>query len=262
MNWMKKLLVSIAAALVLVATGGQPAAANLTANQILDKVKANGKVDQVEFTVRMLLINKRGEKRERSVTALKKGFDGRQRFVIRFLYPNDIKGTSLLTIDHPPGQEDDQFIYLPALHRTRRITSSEKSKSFLGTDFSYEDFQVRDTDEDTHVLTGEEDVGGAPCYRIESRPKHPETANYSKVVTWVRKDIFVAVRGEYYDREGKLLKELNIRKLEKIDGIWTATQSVMTNVQTDHKTLLEITKVEYHKPMPDELFTREALERG
>jgi len=259
---MKKLLSCVAISLGLLATGGQPAAASLTANEILDKVKDNARVDQVEFTVRMLLVNKRGEKRERSVTALKKGVDGRLRYVIRFLYPNDIKGTSLLTIDHPPGEEDDQFIYLPALHRTRRITSSEKSNSFLGTDFSYQDFEGRETGEDVHVLVGEEDVEGAPCYRIESRAKRPETAHYSKVVTWVRKDIFVAVRGQYYDRDGKLLKELSIRKLEKIDGIWTATQSVMTNVQTDHKTLLEIVKVEYHKPLPDELFTREALERG
>ena len=259
---MKKLLSCVVVSLVLLATASQPAAASLTADDIIDRVKDNARVDQVQFTVRMLLVNKRGEKRERSVTALKKGVDGRLRYVIRFLYPNDIKGTSLLTIDHPPGEEDDQFIYLPALHRTRRITSSEKSKSFLGTDFSYQDFEGRETGEDIHVLVGEEEVGGAPCYRIESRSKRPETASYSKVVTWVRKDIFVAVRGEYYDRDGKLLKELNIRKLEKIDGIWTATQSVMTNVQTDHKTLLEITKVEYHKPMPDELFTREALERG
>jgi hypothetical protein len=247
---------------VLVAAAGPPAAASLTADQIIDKVKANAKVDQVEFTLRMLLVNKRGEKRERSVTAMKKGIDGQLCYLVRFLYPDDVKGTSLLTIDHPPGEEDDQFIYLPALHRTRRISSSEKSNSFLGTDFSYEDFQARETGEDTHVLVGEENVGGAPCYRIESRSKDPKTATYSKVITWVRKDIFVAVRGEYYDRDGKLLKELNVHKLEKIDGIWTATQAVMTNVQKDHKTLLDIVKVEYHKPLPDELFTRQNLERG
>lgn len=258
---MFKRVLSIGLCVVLLLAVSFPSAANLTAEQIIDKVKDNAKVDQVEFTLRMLLVNKRGEKRERSVTALKKGVEGRLRYLIRFLYPNDIKGTSLLTIERP-GEEDDQFIYLPALHRTRRISSSEKSKSFLGTDFSYEDFEVRDTGDDIHALVGEEVVAGAPCYRIESRPKDPEAATYSKVITWVRKDIFVAVAGEYYDSKGKLLKELKISKLEKIDGIWTPTRSVMTNVQKQHKTLLEITEVEYHKPLPDELFTRQALERG
>ncbi len=247
--------------ILLVAAAAPRAAASLTATEILQRARKNAQVEQADLTLRMLLVNKRGEKRQRSVEALKKTIDGRIHYIIRFLFPNDIKGTSLLTVQNPKG-EDDQFIYLPALHRTRRISSSEKSKSFLGTDFSYDDFQSRAVSAGIHTVLGEERVGKSLCYKVESRPKDPSKAAYSRVVTWIRKDIFVPVRGEYYDRHGKLLKELKVVRLEKIDGHWTATRAVMTNVQKHHKTLLEVTRAEYNKPLSDDLFTRAALERG
>lgn len=249
-------------ATLLTAAAAPPAAASLTANEILQQARKNAQVEQADLTLRMLLVNSRGEKRQRSVEALKKSIDGRIHYVIRFLYPNDIKGTSLLTVQNAEGGEDDQFIYLPALHRTRRISSSEKSNSFLGTDFSYDDFQSRSVDTSLHTVLGEERVGESDCYKVESKPKDPSQATYSRVVTWIRKDIFVPVQGEYYDAHGKLLKEMKVVRLEKIDGHWTATRAVMTNVQKNHKTLLEVTEAQYDKPLADDLFTRAALERG
>ena len=259
---MPRTVIHLLLAILLVAAVAPQAAASLTATEILQRARKNAQVGQADLTLRMLLVNRRGEKRQRSVEALKKKIDGRVHYVIRFLYPNDIKGTSLLTVQNPKGGEDDQFIYLPALHRTRRISSSEKSKSFLGTDFSYNDFQSRDVSAGVHTVLGEETVGKSDCYKVESRPKDPSHATYSRVVTWIRKDIFVPVKGEYYDAHGKLLKELKVVRLEKIDGHWTATRAVMTNVQKDHKTLLEVTEARYNKPLPDDLFTRAALERG
>ncbi|RMF84010.1 MAG: outer membrane lipoprotein-sorting protein [Nitrospirae bacterium] len=258
---MKRAILRLLPLALLLAAATPPAAANLTATEILKRARSHAQVKQADLTLRMLLVNKRGEKRQRSVEALKKAIDGRIHYVIRFLYPNDIKGTSLLTIQNPKG-EDDQFIYLPALHRTRRISSSEKSKSFLGTDFSYEDFQSRDVEAGIHTLLGEESVGGSPCYKVESRPKDPNSAAYGRVVTWIRKDIFVPVKADYYDRNGRLWKQLKVVRLEKIEGHWTATRAVMTNVQKQHKTLLEVVKAEYRKPLDDALFTRAALERG
>ncbi len=258
---MSRLFLHLLLATVLTAAAAPQAAASLTATEILQRARKNAQVEQADLTLRMLLVNKRGEKRQRSVEALKKSINGRIHYVIRFLFPNDIKGTSLLTVQNPKG-EDDQFIYLPALHRTRRISSSEKSKSFLGTDFSYDDFQSRRVDTSVHTVLGEERVGDSDCYKVESKPKDSSRAAYSRVVTWIRKDIFVPVKGEYYDAHGKLLKEMKVVRLEKIDGHWTATRAVMTNVQKNHKTLLEVTKAQYDKPLADDLFTRAALERG
>ncbi len=248
-------------AISFTAAAAPPAAASLTATEILQRARKNAQVKQADLTLRMLLVNKRGEKRQRSVEALKKMIDGRVHYVIRFLFPNDIKGTSLLTVQNPKG-EDDQFIYLPALHRTRRISSSEKSKSFLGTDFSYDDLQSRNVSAGVHTILGEEQVGNAACYKVESRPKDLSKASYSRVVTWIRKDIFVPVKGEYYDHHGKLLKTMKVVRLEKIEGHWTVTRAMMTNVQRHHKTLLEVNKAQYNKPLADDLFTRAALERG
>ncbi|HBB41626.1 MAG: outer membrane lipoprotein-sorting protein [Nitrospirae bacterium CG18_big_fil_WC_8_21_14_2_50_70_55] len=259
---MARTLLSLPLVLSLLVAAAPRAAASLTATEILQRARDNAKVEQAELTLRMLLVNKRGEQRQRSVEALKKQIDGRDHYVIRFLFPNDIKGTSLLTVQNPKGGEDDQFIYLPALHRSRRISSAEKSNSFLGTDFSYDDFQSRDMGAGTHTILGEEQVGESVCYKVESRPKDPSQAAYARVVSWIRKDIFVPVKGEYYDAHDHLLKELNVVRLEKIDGHWTATRAVMTNVQTHHKTLLEVTEAHYDKPLADDLFTRAALERG
>jgi hypothetical protein len=238
-------------------------AQNLSGKEIMQKVKDRPDGDNRKSTMQMKLINKRGKKRNRSVVSYSIDIGKDKKSIMFFLSPADVKGTGFLTWDYDnPDKDDDRWLYLPAMKKTRRISgTSAKKDYFMGTDFTYDDMGSRNVDEDTHKLLKKEKLDGYDCWVIESKPKDPKDM-YSKKVSRIRKDCLFARKVEFYDKMGNLLKTLTISDIEKIDGFWTAQKMHIINHQTNHQTVLLMNETKYNIKIDENLFTVSNLEKG
>src|SRR3989449_8202768 len=115
------------------------------------------------------------------------GSHGSSKSVLRFTAPAEVKGVSLLVVNHPE-RSSDQWMWTPAINRERRIALQDRSTRFFGTDFSFEDLEERDTNPFDYTLVGEESVDGAVCWKIESKPKQTKVSQYTQSLLWIRKD--------------------------------------------------------------------------
>jgi hypothetical protein len=212
-------------------------------------------------SIRMRLFDRQGRVRERALSTLTmKGGPGRpvpgDRSLTRFTYPNDINGTGFLVWENPTG-EDERFLYLPSLGRVRRIAGNETQDSFVGSDFTYEDIGGREFADYTYLLLDETSTE----YRLESRAKAPG-ARFPRVVSLVRKDNFVVVHAEIHNRRDELQKTFDVRRLERVSGIWTVLEMVMADAAQRTRTELVVEKAEYNVGLKDTDFSRRELERG
>lgn len=180
--------------------------------------------------------------------------------LIRFTAPADVDGTGLLTLDHQGG-ETDQWIYLPALDRARRIPSDRKGGRFVGSDLYYEDLQDREVSMDRHRLIGEDTIAGAKTLMLESIPVDPDNSVYSKRVAWIHPDTLIALRVDYY-QEGRdePIKQLTVHRADKVQGYWTVMDSTMTDLQSGHQTRMLTDKIVYDRDLPESLFSQQVLE--
>lgn len=240
----------------------------MTAQDIMVKNYFVGKLKTVRDMATMTLINSRGEtrKREMDMAGKRQGNGIDSNLIIRYQFPPDIKGTGFLQIEHSDG-EDDLWIYLPALRKTRRLVSNNKKDSFFGSDFSYGDILLPKVEPYHHTILRSEIIDGYDCYVIESIPKTEQEKNntgYSKRINWVRKDNYLETKVVYYDTEGALLKTQIAKKhtlVEPENQRWLGLHREMVNHQTGHKTILEEDQVKVGMPIPDEFFTIKTLER-
>jgi outer membrane lipoprotein-sorting protein len=225
------------------------------------------KVSTLQLESTMVLVNDKGQQRERRSTGLIKlqpnGVDSK--LVVRFSTPADIKGTSFLQVEHLDG-DDDLWIYLPALKKSRRLVANNKKDSFVGSDFSYGDISLPKVDQYTHTLQRTEKVDGRDCYVVESVPASDAVrgnSGYSRKLTWVRADNFVEAKVEYYDVAGRLWKTQTVTRHEQVEpqkGRWFALQREMVNHQTGHRTVIAMSKVTPGVSVPDETFTTRFIE--
>lgn len=177
----------------------------------------------------------------------------------RFTKPADISGTGLLTLDYP-GDKSDQWLYLPALDRVRRIASSRKGGRFVGSDIFYEDLRDREVDMDHHRLFGKGKAGGLMCDILVSTPVDPDNSVYSKRVSWVHPKTLIPLRVDYYKKgRKKPVKRMKARKIKKVQGYWTVMDSTMYDLKTGHKTRLITKAIKYDQGIPEALFSRQAL---
>lgn len=257
--------------LAVLAVAPQP---GLTADQVARRVQDRETGRDSRADLRMKLFDRRDRVRERALSMLtlrgreapggaKTAPDG-DRLLLRFTYPNDIRGTSFLVWKHPQG-EDERFLFLPSLGRVRRIAGSEAQESFVGSDFSYEDIGGREIEDFTYVLLDENaswkaaDGVARPAYRLESRRKD-RSAEFPRVVSLVVKDTFVVVHADVYNRRDEKQKTYTVRRLEAVQGIWTVMQSSMSNDLDKTRTDLAIEKIEYNIGLKEEAFSRRSLE--
>jgi outer membrane lipoprotein-sorting protein len=184
---------------------------------------------------------------------------------VRFSTPADIKGTSFLQVEHIEG-DDDLWIYLPALKKSRRLVANNKKDSFVGSDFSYGDISLPKVDLYRHTLQRTEKVDGRDCYVVESVPATDgvrANSGYGKKLTWVRADNFVEAKVEYYDLAGRLWKTQTVSRHEQVEpqkARWFALQREMVNHQTGHRTVISMSKVTPGVAVPDETFTTRFIE--
>lgn len=218
--------------------------------------------------MRMRLYDRQGRARERTMIFLRlrgRGGGG-DKTLVRFTYPNDIKNTALLVWEHPDG-EDERFLYLPALGRVRRIAGEERQESFAGSDLSYEDIGGRDLVDYTYAFAEQHASWTAPdatkhgAWALESRAKD-RNADFPRAVSLVLKDRFIIVHADIYNQRNELAKGFDVRRLERVDGIWTALDLVVTNLMQKTKTELVTTSIRYNVGLTDNDFSRRALEQG
>jgi hypothetical protein len=248
---------------LLSATLQPPRPAALTAEQIARHVQDRDAGRDSRADLRMKLFDRRGRARERALTLLTLRRAEGDRSLIRFTYPNDIRGTGFLVWEHPNG-DDERFLYLPSLGRVRRIAGSEAQESFVGSDFSYEDIGGRELDDYTYALLEENAswTGGGqvrPAYRLESRRKD-SSVQFPRVVSLVLKDSYVVVQADVYNRRNEKQKVYTVGRLEQVQGIWTVFTSVMTNDLDRTRTELTIDKITYNTGLTEAAFSRRELE--
>ena len=242
---------------------------SLTARQIMDRVDARDDGDNSTQDMEMILIDKNGSRRERTIRALGRDVGEDNQSIMFFLSPPDVKDTGFLTYDFDDDEkDDDQWLYLPALKKTKRIASSDKSGSFMGSDFSYSDMTDRKLDRYDYTLMKEDVVNGQKVWQIEAIPntdKEIKETGYTKSVSFVRQDNFVVIRAVSWVKKGNRLKYFDVKKLERIDGIWIPTEMHMTTKKgktTLHKTIIKAHDVRFNQDIDDDTFTVRKLERG
>jgi outer membrane lipoprotein-sorting protein len=207
----------------------------------------------------MLLLDKQGNERPHSMVVAIKDYGPLSKRYIRFTAPAAIEGTAFLAWENQ-DRPDDQFIYLPELRRVRRIVSTQKSHSFVSSDFSYEDFERRKVEDSLHTLLRTETCEPYQCYVLESSPKEQSSSQYGKLVSWIVKDIYLPVKVDYFDKQNKLVKRLLGRRLEKVDDIWTLRETEMQDVVKNHRTIMTILDIRYNRNIADRIFTEKYLE--
>jgi outer membrane lipoprotein-sorting protein len=209
----------------------------------------------------MILVDKAGSERSRVMLLARKKYGDLAKVYIRFNAPPDIEGTAFLAWENREGP-DDQYLYLPSLRRVRRIVSSQKDRSFVNSDYTYEDLEKRKVEKDNHRILRSESLGKYDCWILESVPKAASESQYGKLVSWIAKDNYVPVKTEFYDSRNTLSKTYLARDIKKIDGIWTVTESEMHNVKDGTRTILRIRSIRYNTGIPDRVFTTAYLEHG
>ena len=260
---MKNLKITAALALFFFAgVANRVIAQTLTGREIINKVYNRPTGDDQTSNLTMTLINKSGSERVRKIKQFTKDFGDVEKSIMFFTAPADVKNTSFMNWTYDDdSKSDDQWIYLPALKKIKRISSDSKSDYFMGSDFTYDDLGDRKLDDDTHTLLKEETIDGVDYYVVQSIPKD-EDYMYSKTVTWIRKDNFIGLKKEFYDEDGELLKILKIKKFEKISGYWIITHSEMENIQKNHRTSMQLSNVKINTGIPSSKFTERMMMRG
>ena len=233
----------------------------LKGRDIMLMSKDREKAKTSSYKIEMTLINSRGSMRVREVSAYKKDYGDDEKSVMVFLKPADVKGVGYLSISYnKAGKNDDRWLYMPSLKKSRRITGSSSGDDFMGTDFTYDDMSGHEVEDYEHTREKDENIGGKMCWSVTSVPK--VKSNYSKYISWIEKESRIPIKAEFYDKQGRLLKVMEVQSLKKIDGFWTIEKVQMENVQKKHKTVIETRKIEYNKDVKDDLFRVSTLESG
>jgi len=259
---MKKFKISILVLIFGLGIYSSLSAQDLNGKQIIEKVYNRPTPPMQTATLTMTLTNKSGNTRIRTIKQFTKDLGKVEKSIMFFQTPADVKNTSFMNWTYDDdNKSDDQWIYLPAIKKTKRISSDSKSDYFMGSDFTYDDLGDRKLEDDTHTLIGEETIDGKECYIVESVSKD-EDYMYSKTKTWIIKNDFIGLKKEFYDEDGDLLKILHIKEYKDYDGFLIINLSEMENVQKNHRTTMDLRDINITNKIQESLFTERMMMRG
>ncbi len=265
-----KLLTYIGWLVIVFTLGAAPQADSAQdARSIMEQVDARDDGDNQTADLQMTLIDQNDNERKRTIKLFSKD-KGRDTWRMQFfLAPADVKDTGFLTYDYYGGdQDDDQWLYLPDLRKTKRIASSDKSSSFMGSDFSYADMTRRVLDEWDYKLLKEDLVDGQKVWLIETLPVSKAVEDrygYKKSIVYVRQDNFMVIRAIHVLKSGNKVKYMEVKKIDQIDGIWVAVETWMKttrNKRTLHRTILTMDDIKYNQDLDESIFSVRQLEKG
>ena len=216
----------------------------------------------MKATLKMVLRNRHGQEsvRENHSSNLEVAGDGDKSLIV-FDSPRDIAGTAFLSFTHSK-KPDDQWLYLPALRRVKRISSSNKSGPFLGSEFSYEDISSQEVDKYSYKYLKDEAIDGRDCLVVERYPEYKHSG-YTRQIVWVDKEMYQPIKIEFYDRKDSLLKTLTYHEYQKyLDKFYRPDRMEMVNHQTGKSTTLNWLSYQFDTGLTDADFDRNALKRA
>jgi len=221
----------------------------------------NGYGDSIA-DAQMVLRNRAGQETTRDfsfATLEKENENVGDKSLVVFKSPRDVEGTALLS--HAKILDpDDQWLFLPALKRVKRISSANKSGSFVGSEFAFEDFTISELNKFTYNYVGEEELDGMMMDVVERFPRY-ERSGYTKQKAWVDQEIFQTRKIEFYDRKGELLKTLTLSDFHDYDGVWRSHKLSMVNHQTEKNTELNYAGYKFKTGLDDSDFQQGILTR-
>lgn len=261
---MKHLIVILTILSLMLPVGA--VAEEMTGRRIMDLAKQRHEIKNDSADVVMLIMGKKGSKKERLIKRyIKKFGNGLTRSLIVFREPKDIEGTALLTWELEGGQSK-QWLYLPGEKKIQRMAASSLKSYFMGTDLTYEDLMPDKIDDYTYTVTGEEKLDNDLCHVVtvaHASEEKAKASGYSKRVVYVRKDILFAVKVDFYDPKGELIKTQTAHDLEKLSGnAWTAKKTLIVNHKTEQKTMLGVKNQRLNAVLDDTLFTEQFILSG
>ena len=229
------------------------------ARQIVEESQRRGRAASQHYEGVLEVFGAHNKVSKKSWQSDRLGSYGNSKAVIRFTAPAEVKGVALLVLNHP-DRSSDQWMWTPAIGRDRRIAQQDRSTRFFGTDFSFEDLEERDVGQFDFRLLGDETIEGAPCWKIESKPRQSKSSQYTSSRVWIRNDNYVPVQYENFVKDA-LVRRLRQKEIEKIQGIYTPRLLEMTDLRRDSRTVLKLENVHYEVPMKEDDFTVQALRR-
>jgi len=224
----------------------------LTGNEILKKVEDtyNAPKDKVS-EIKMVLVEQDGSQKQREMKIWMKG---KHKKLFTFKSPADVKGVGFLVLS-----DDELYLYLPAFKKIRRIASHVKNESFMGTDFSYNDLAKSEFTKNYNAKILEENENQ---YVLELMPKPESDVDYSKLIMFVNKNVFLPDSIKFFDKGGHLFKIMRNRKFSQIKNYWVIGEIEMENAKDKHKTIMETIKEDIDTGLSDEIFTQRNLKRA
>lgn len=223
--------------------------------------KGKGYVDSFS-TMEMILRNKRGDESRRRlrVKSLENQADGDMSLTI-FDTPKDQKGTALLTHSHK-DRSDDQWLYLPALKRVKKIASKNKSGPFVGSEFAFEDMTSQEVEKYQYKWLRDETINGQDCFVVERYPVD-KNSGYTRHVAWMDKKEYRTLKVDFYDRKKSLLKTLTMSNYELYnDKYWRPMIMTMQNHQTGKSTELLFSEMAFATGLQENDFNKNSLKRA
>lgn len=235
------------------------------AKEIMVKQRSLLSVADETETLSMTIFAKNGDQKKRSVRRTTRTADGLSRTLVRFLSPRDVERTGVLTWENANGV-DDQWMYLPAMKKVKRVASSGKKNRFMGTDFAYEDLRPEATEAHTYTVVRTEPCDKETCWVIEAvaaTPALAEETGYSRRQLWVQQSNHMTVRVDFYDKANKLEKQQTNRHIKNVSGsVWRANEIEMRDVVEGTRTVNEVLDRTLNTGLKEELFSQVELEEG
>jgi len=241
------------------------------AREIMTAVERRDKGDRMNSRMEMSIPDKVNKDRHRVLLSRSIKVPGANKQLMIFESPADVRNTGLLTFDYDDGKKsDDQWLYLPNLHKSTRISGGGKAGSFMGTDLSYSDMTNKDPEQyDYKLLQPSVDVSGELCWLIESRPrtaKEQRETGYTKSELWISKSKLIPIQSKAWLKDVEKLKFTQFRDIRKVDGLWVAHHIIVrTTTGTDviSTTVINFLSLRYNQPeVVATDFVESRLERG
>ena len=241
----------------------------LSPQQVQQKSIEATRIAGMETQSSMTIYSPSGDKRVRKMTIVSKLYENGslEKKLIRFTAPADVKGTGFLSFDYLK-KNDDKWIYMPALRKTRRIVSSENAKSFMGSEFSYADMSTPAVEDFNYKFLKDQNVGNHVCYVLEITPKNKTIANengFSKKIAYIDKHIFIIRKATYYNLAGEKEKEMTVSAITEVDTKhhkYRFKEMTMINLKNERKSVLNNNVIKFTPSISDSYFTTRTLEQG
>jgi hypothetical protein len=225
--------------------------------QIVEEAQRRTNTKSQRYEGLLQVLDAKGKVADKRWIFMRLGSHGSSKAVLRFVAPAEVKGVALLIVNHP-DRASDQWMWIPALQRERRIALQDRSTRFFGTDFSFEDLEERDVNQYNYLLLGEEPVDGVISWKIESVPSAKKTSQYTRSIIWIRKENYAIAQIENYVKND-VVRRLKYSDLAQVQGFWTGRRMEMHDLRKNSRTILTLEKLQYNIPLKEEDFTLQAL---